>query len=365
MEPPVAVARVDGAQCEVWAPTQHPQAAQKEVARALGVDIKDVTIHGLDAQGKVVARRQRIAFPPIPSIFTGADRPYEGELGLGILDVPLAVPNVKFESCESRAHTRIGWLRSVANVYHAFAVQSFMDELAHARGKDPRDNLMEMLGPPRIVGAADLGVAKVPNYGASLADNPIDVGRHRHVLERVTELAGWRERGRSKRALGVAVHRSFLSYVAVVASVVTDAAGRLRVDEAWIVADAGRIVNLDRVRAQMEGAVIFGMSLALHGAITMKGGATTQTNFRDFKLVRMAEAPRRVTVEIVKSDAASGGVGEPGVPPVAPAIANAVFVPHRQARARAPDRARVHGLTYSLAPLGGSSCRSTARPFPS
>lgn len=381
MEPPVAVARVDGAKVECWAPTQHPQAAQKEVARALGVDVKNVTMHvtllgggfgrkskpdfiaeaallaravgapvrvqwtrtddlqhdyyhsvsaqrieaGLDAAGKVVGWRQRIAFPPIPSIFTGADRPSEGELGLGILDVPLAVPNVRFESCESKAHTRIGWLRSVANVYHAFAVQSFIDELAHARGKDPRDNLLELLGPARIAGPAELGVAKVPNYGASIDEHPVDVARHRRVLERVTEIAGWSDRGAKKRALGVAVHRSFLTYVAVVVSVVTDAAGRLRVDEAWLVADPGRIVNLERVRSQMEGAVVFGMSLALHGAITMKGGATTQTNFRDYKLVRMAEAPRRVHVEIIPSDAASGGVGEPGVPPVAPAIANAVF----------------------------------------
>lgn len=381
MEPPVAVARIDGDKVEVWAPTQHPQAAQKEVARAMGVDPRHVTIHvtllgggfgrkskpdfvaeaallaraagapvrvqwtrtddlqhdyyhsvsaqrieaGLDAAGKVVAWRQRIAFPPIPSIFNGADRPSEGELGLGILDLPLAVPNLRFESCESKAHTRIGWLRSVANVYHAFAVQSFADELAHARGKDPRDNLLELLGPPRVVGPAELGVAKVPNYGASLDEHPVDVGRHRRVLERVTELAGWADRGRSKRALGLAVHRSFLTYVAVVASVVKDASGRLRVDEAWLVADAGRVVNLERVRSQMEGAVIFGMSLALHGAITMKAGATTQTNFRDHKLVRMAEAPRKVHVEVISSDGAPGGVGEPGVPPVAPAIANAVF----------------------------------------
>lgn len=381
MEPPVAVARIDGEKVEVWAPSQHPQAAQKEVARALGVDPKNVTVHvtllgggfgrkskpdyvaeaallaravgapvrvqwtrtddlqhdyyhsvsaqrieaGLDAAGKVVGWRQRIAFPPIPSIFTGADRPSEGELGLGILDVPLAVPAVRFESCESKAHTRIGWLRSVANVYHAFAVQSFMDELAHARRVDPVDNLLELLGPARIVGPKELGVAKVPNYGASIDEHPVDVGRHRRVLERAAEIAGWRERAARKRALGVAVHRSFLTYVAVVASVAKDERGRLRVDEVWLVADPGVVVNPDRVRSQLEGAVVFGASLALFGAITMKNGATEQTNFRDYKLCRMTDAPRTIHVEVVRSDAPAGGVGEPGVPPMAPAIANAVF----------------------------------------
>jgi isoquinoline 1-oxidoreductase beta subunit len=121
------------------------------------------------------------------------------------------------------------------------------------------------------------------------------------------------------------VHRSFLTYVAVVVSVVKDERGRLRVDEAWIVADPGVVVNLERVRSQMEGAVVFGTSLALYGAITMKNGATEQTNFRDYKLCRMTDAPRRIHVEVLKSDAAPGGVGEPGVPPVAPAITNAIF----------------------------------------
>jgi isoquinoline 1-oxidoreductase beta subunit len=272
-----------------------------------------------------VAWRQRIAFPPIPSIFTGADRPSEGELGLGILDLPLAVPDLEVQSCESKAHTRIGWLRSVANVYHAFAVQSFIDELAHARGKDPKDNLLEVWGPPRVVTPKDLGVAKVPNYGQSLDEHPVDVARHHRVVQRVTELSGWSGRAQGKRALGLAAHRSFLTYVAVVASVVQEN-GKLKVDEAWIVADAGRVVNLERVRSQLEGAVIFGISLALYGAITMKAGATQQTNFRDYRLARMAEAPRRIHVEVVQSDGPPGGVGEPGVPPVAPAIANAVFV---------------------------------------
>ena len=111
----------------------------------------------------------------------------------------------------------------------------------------------------------------------------------------------------------------------MVASAVRNPDGKVAIDEAWIVVDAGTVINPDRVRAQMEGSIIFGMSIALYGAITMKGGAVEQSNFRDFRLTRIGEAPRKIHVDIVSSDAPPGGIGEPGVPPVAPAIANAVF----------------------------------------
>jgi isoquinoline 1-oxidoreductase beta subunit len=113
--------------------------------------------------------------------------------------------------------------------------------------------------------------------------------------------------------------------VAVVASVVLDPGGKVRVDEAWIVLDAGMIINKERVRSQLEGAVIFGISIALHGAITLRGGAVEQTNFRDYQVARIGDAPREIHTEILAGQGPSGGVGEPGVPPVAPAIANAVF----------------------------------------
>ena len=319
MEPPAAVAKVENGTCEVWATTQNPQAARSEVAKALGLDPSKVTVHvtllgggfgrkskpdyvveaallakavgapvrvqwtreddvrhdyyhstsaqrleaGLDADGKVVAWHQRIAFPPIGSTFSDATFAGDGELGQGILDLPLTIPHVRMENCEARAHTRIGWLRSVANIYHAFSVQSFIDELAHERGADPRDMLLEVLGPSRVVTPKDLGVAKVPNYGQSIEEHPVDTARLRRVIERVTGLARWDERKREGRALGLAAHRSFLTYVAVVVAVVKDADERIRVDEAWIVADAGTIVNMERVRAQMEGAVVFGLSLGI------------------------------------------------------------------------------------------------------
>ncbi|WP_164002793.1 xanthine dehydrogenase family protein molybdopterin-binding subunit [Pyxidicoccus caerfyrddinensis] len=381
MEPLVALARVDGDTCEVWAPTQNPQDAQEVAGGILKIPPEKVKVHvtflgggfgrkskadfiaevvwlareagapvrvqwtreddvrndyyhsvsmqrlsaGLDAEGKVVAWRHRTAFPPIASTFAPANRPGSRDLQQGVTDLALAVPNVRAETCEANAHVRIGWLRSVYNIFHSFSVNSFMDELAHARGVDPRDMRLELLGPQRVVTLAELGVPKLENYGQSLDEHPVDTGRMRRVVERVTKLARWDERKQDGRALGLAAHRSFLSYVAVVASVVKDAAGRLRVDEAWVVVDAGTVINPDRVRSQMEGSVIFGMSIALHGEISMKGGAVEQSNFRDFKLVRINEAPRKIHVDIVESDGAPGGIGEPGVPPVAPAIANAVF----------------------------------------
>jgi isoquinoline 1-oxidoreductase beta subunit len=382
MEPPAAVARVDAHGCEVWTSTQNPQSARTEVARALGIDASRVVVHvtflgggfgrkskpdyvveaallarqagvpvrvqwtreddiqhgyyhttsaqrleaGLDARGKVTAWLHRAAFPSITSTFkAGVTHAGEGELQQGMLDFPLAVPNVQGENGEARAHLRIGWMRSVCNIHHAFAIGSFIDEIAHARGEDPRDVLLEVIGPARKVTPAELGVDKLPNYGQPLAQHPVDAGRLRYVVEQVTALSDWAGRKKAGRSLGLAAHRSFLTYTAVVVSAVLDGRGKVHVDEAWYVVDAGTVINVDRVRSQMEGAIVFGMSLALHGAITARDGAVEQTNFRDYPVVRIGEAPRAIHVEIVPGDGPPGGIGEPGVPPVAPAIANAVF----------------------------------------
>jgi isoquinoline 1-oxidoreductase subunit beta len=378
MEPPVAVAKIDGKRCEIWAPTQDPQTARDQVAKALGLDEKDVTVHvtllgggfgrkskpdfileaalvakavgapvrlqwsreddlrhdyyhstaaqrleaGFDDAGNVIAWQHRTVFPPIASTFKEPAIAEAGALQQGLLDVPLAVPNVRAECGNARSHTRIGWLRSVANIYHAFAIQSFIDEIAEARGKDPRDNLFDMLGPPRLVDTKALGLERLPNYGHPFAQHPIDTSRHRRVIERVTEAAGWSRRG--SRALGLAVHRSFVTYVAVVISVVPRGKG-IAIDEAWICADAGTVVNRDRVRAQLEGSVVFALGHALYGAITMKNGATEQATLRDYRIMRLPEVPRSIHVDIVDSEGPPGGVGEPGVPPVAPALTNAIF----------------------------------------
>lgn len=379
MEPPCAVARFENGRCEVWAPTQNPQAAREWVAKMLGIDQSQVAVHvtllgggfgrkskadfpveaallaremgvpvrvqwtreddllhdyyhsvgaqhvsaGLDARGALTAYRHRTAFPPIGSIRTGATIAGAGELQQGLLDLPVFAPNVRIEVGEAPAKTRIGWLRSVHNIRHAFATQSFFDEIAHARGVGPRQNLLEMLGPARIADLRELGLKELANYGQSLQEHPIDVARMRRVIERVTEISGWSSRG--SRALGVAVHRSFLAYIAVVISVVKNAAGKLRADEAWICADVGTVVNRERVVSQLEGTVLFGLGQAMFGEITMKNGRVQQPNFRDYHLLRLADVPRAVHVDLIPSEGPPCGVGEPGVPPVAPALGNAIF----------------------------------------
>ncbi len=382
MEPPVAVAHVQGDRCEIWAPTQNPQAAQTEVGRALGIEPEKVRVHvtflgggfgrkskpdfcaeaallskklgvpvrvqftraddvrhdyvntvsvnrltaGLDANGRVTAWRHRTAFPSIASTFAESERPGYDDLQQGVLDLALAVPNVSAEIGDARSHTRIGWLRSVYNIFQAFSIGSFIDEIAQAKNADPLDVWLELIGPPRQLSLADLGIERLKNYGQPLDKHPVDAGRLRNVIERVARAARWDRRKQEGRALGLAAHRSFLSYTAVVASAVKRPDGKIWIDEMWMAFDAGTIVNADRVRSQLEGSAIFGMSLALFGGITMKGGAIEQDNFRGGgRIVRIREAPRRIHVDVVESTALPGGVGEPGVPPVAPAIANAVF----------------------------------------
>ena len=382
MEPPVAVAHAQGDTCEVWAPTQNPQAARTEVARVLGIPEAKVQVHvtflgggfgrkskadfcseaallsrkvgapvrvqftraddvqhdyvntvstnrlsaGLDANGRVTAWRHRTAFPSIGSLFGEPARPTLEDLQQGVLDLAIAVPNLSAEICDATAYTRIGWLRSVYNIFQAFSIGSFVDELAHEKSADPREVWLELLGPARTMSLTDLGVESLKNYGQPLDKHPVDSGRLRNVLTRVTSAARWAERKREGRALGLAVHRSFLSYTAVVASVVKRANGKIAVDEVWLSFDAGTVVNPDRVRSQMEGSIVFAMSLSLFGGITMKNGAIEQDNYRGGgRIVRMGEVPRRIHIDLVDSDAAPGGVGEPGVPPVAPAIANAMF----------------------------------------
>jgi isoquinoline 1-oxidoreductase beta subunit len=381
MEPPVAIAQVAGGKCEIWAPTQHPQAARAEAARVLGVSEDQVTVHvtllgggfgrkskadfvgeavllareagapvrvqwtreddirhgyynavnaqriraGLDDRGKVIAWHHRSAFPPIGSTFGPSDRPGIGDLQQGVLDLAIDVPNIRAEGCPAKSHVRVGWYRSVYNIFHAFAIGSLIDEIAHARGADPRDVLLEIIGPARTLGLADLGVKALRNYGEPLEKHPVDAGRLRRVVERVTEAARWGGRKKDGRAFGLAAHRSFVAYTAVVLAVVPDEQGKVRVDEAWISMDAGTVVNRDRVHAQMEGAVVMGISNAMFGGVTMKGGVTEQSNFRDARIARIGEVPRKIHTDLVPSDGPPCGVGEPGVPPVGPALANAIF----------------------------------------
>ncbi|MBL9106437.1 MAG: xanthine dehydrogenase family protein molybdopterin-binding subunit [Myxococcales bacterium] len=380
MEPPAALARVEGGHVEVWAPSQDPQTVRESVAQIVGVEASKVTIHvtllgggfgrkskadfaceaaflarevgapvrvqwtreddvrhgyynavsaqrlraGLDAAGKLTAWHHRTAFTPIGSTFrAGVDEPSAGDLQQGVLDVPLAIANVRAETCKAKPRARIGWYRSVYNIFHAFALGSFVDELAAARKLDPRDMWIEILGPPRVADLKELGIAGLQNYGESLDRHPVDAGRLRRVVERVTESAKWSDR--AGRHLGLAAHRSFVAYTAVVLAVVPDPVRKLRVDEAWIAMDSGTVVNEDRVHAQMEGGLVMGLSNALYGGVTMKAGRVEQSNFRDARICRIRDVPRRIHTDLVRSDGPPCGVGEPPVPPVGAALANAVF----------------------------------------
>ncbi len=382
MEPPSAVARIDDdGHCECWACTQDPQTAQQTVAGTLGLEQNQVKVNvtllgggfgrkskpdfiaeaawlaresgkpvkvtwtreddirhgylhavsaqyfqaGLDAEGKTTGWLHRTSFPSIFSTFSNeATGPREFELDLGVLDNPYDVENLQLETCDAKAHVRIGWLRSVCNVYHAFGLNGFADELAHLSGADPKDHLLKLIGPPRQIDPSESG-GNYTNYGQPLDMHPIDTGRLSAIVEKVADMAGWGRDMPDGRGLGIAVHRSFLSYVGAVAEVSVDENGKLVVHEMWTAIDAGTVINPDRVTAQMEGAGIFGMSLALHGEITAKDGAIVQGNFDTYPMVRMNESPIEIHVHIADSDAPPGGVGEPGVPPIAPAIVNAYF----------------------------------------
>ncbi len=381
MEPPAALARWEGD--KVWCKgcTQTPQASRRTIAEICGVPEDDVTVEvswlgggfgrkskpdfmaeaallaremkapvkvvwtreddlqhsyyhtvsaqrlegGLDEKGACTAFLHRTVFPPITSTFVdGATSPSEGDMRQGASDTPFAVPNLRLETGEASAHLRIGWLRSVANIYHAFAVQSFAAELAHAAGRDQKDYLLELIGPARKVDPNKEG-AKYDNYGSPMSEYPIDTGRMSAIVERVAKMADWGRELPKGHGLGIAMHRSFASYCATVIEVAVDDEGRLAIPGVWSVIDAGTIVNPNHVRAQVEGGTLFGLSNALYGEITAKNGVVEQANFPDWRVMRMNEAPRAMSVEIVESDAPPGGVGEPPTPPAAPALTNAIF----------------------------------------
>lgn len=383
MESPVATARVDGNRCELWAPTQAPQALRAHVAGLLELKPEDVRVNvtllgggfgrkskgdfgveaawlaramgapvrvqwtreddiqhgyyhtvsmqridaGLDASGKPVAWRQRSAAPSIASVF-GPDPKHSAgfELGMGLVSAPLDIANLRIETVEAPAHTRLGWFRSVSNIPHAFAIQSFIAELAHTVGRDHRDYLLDLIGPPRSINPNTLGDNW--NYGESPTIYPIDTGRLRRVIETVTAKASWGRDLPTGRGLGLAAHYSFVSYAAVVVEVEVAANGDLRIPRVDIAFDCGPVINPERVRSQLEGACVMGLGNALHAQITFADGRVVQSNFNDYPMLRMADAPREIHVHVLPAaDFAQplGGVGEPGVPPVAPALTNALF----------------------------------------
>ena len=384
MEPPAAVVQIVDGKCEAWGCVQSPQATRDHLAQRLGIPGENVTVNvtllgggfgrkskpdyvveagllsqamdgkpvkvtwtredditndyfhavsmerieaGLDSAGKPVAWLHRSAAPTIISIFA-PDPKHEAdwEMGMGLVDMPFDIPDVRVENPEAAAHTRIGWFRSVYNVPHAFAVQSFAAELAAAAGKDQKDYLLELIGAPRQVDLRKLSVKW--NYGEDPSVYLLDTARLRGVVDLAAKEAKWGREMPKGSGLGIAAHRSFVTYVAAVAEVTVEEGGALIIPRVDIAVDCGPTINPDRIRSQMEGAVVMGVSLATLGEITFKNGRTEQTNFDGFEVTRIDAAPKEIHVHIVPTvnyDQPLGGVGEPGLPPIAPAITNAIF----------------------------------------
>jgi isoquinoline 1-oxidoreductase beta subunit len=202
-------------------------------------------------------------------------------------------------------------------------VCSFADELAAAAGVDPLIYLRRLIGEPRIIDLKAEGV-DYPNYGASTELYPIDTARLRAVLDLAALRSGWGGTLPARAGRGIAVHRSFLTYVAAVVQVAVGTDGTVTIPRVDLAVDAGLVVNPDRVRAQFEGAAVMGISNALYGNLTIRDGRVQQSNFPDSPVARIDVAPE-THVHIVESEAPPAGVGEPGVPPIAPALCNALF----------------------------------------
>ena len=211
------------------------------------------------------------------------------------------------------------------NIPHAFAIQSFIAELADKAERDHRDFLLALLGPARKIDPRTLGDQW--NYSEDPAVYPIDTGRYRDVIVRATEEAGWGKKQPANRGLGLAVHHSFMSYCAVVVDVEVTERGDVIVHRADVAFDCGPQVNPERVRSQLEGACIMGIGIALMTESTAKAGRIQEDNFHRYHIPRIHQAARDIRVHPVNNtfDQPLGGVGEPGVPPIAPAICNAVF----------------------------------------
>jgi len=256
---------------------------------------------GLDASGNPVAWTHTIVGQ---SIMTGTMfEAYGVKDGIdsasveGAADILYGIPNLRVELHTPKNEVPVQWWRSVGHSHTGFSVEAFLDEVAHAGGKDPYQLRRTLLaGQPRMLAVLDLAAQKA-NWGSALP-------------------AG--------RARGIATHFSFDSYVAQVAEVSVEQDGTVHVHRVVAAVDCGQTVNPDTVQAQLEGGIIFGLTAALKTEITLQKGRVQQSNFNDYPMLRMFESPV-IEVFIVPSSEHPTGVGEPGVPPVAPAVANAIF----------------------------------------
>ena len=366
MEVPNAVAWVKEDSCEIWAPLQSPQDARNDTAHYLGLAPDKVTVHvtflggafgrksnpdfvmeavilsqkmkcpiqvfwdrtddiqhdyyhttsaqylkgAIDKNGKTTAWLHRLAFPSISSTFSpGTDYASGGELASGATNLPFEIPNFQVENAKAEAHVRIGWLRSVCNIFEGYATNVFADELAVAAKKDPLAYRLELIGKDRLIEAG--------------AGFKLDTARLKKVLTTAAKNAGWGKALPKNHGMGLAVHYSFLTYVAAVTEVsVTN--NKLKVHKIHMAVDCGQPVNHNTIKAQLQGAAVFGMSISYYGKITAKDGKVQQTNFDNYPVLRMDELPE-VDVDIIENHERPTGIGEPGVPVVAPSIVNAIY----------------------------------------
>ena len=384
MEPPAAIVDANASPVKVIASTQSPNETRQYVAEALGVEKSEVECQvtllgggfgrkskpdfaceaailsrmvgapvrvqwtredeirngyyhaasahqmkaGLDASGKVTAWRHSGAWPSLIGLWAPAAKTgHPIEYGLGLIDTPYdAVPNLRIENGEADVMIRVGWYRSVNNIQHAFAMNCFANELAAAAGRDPVELLLELIGEAEVMDLAKDGVEDPWNYGDSVEDWPIMPKRLSNVLRVAAARSGYGKPMPAGHGLGLACHRSFHSYVASAVHVVVRDDGSFHVPQVDMVIDCGRYVNPEGVRKQIEGAAIYGNTVARHGLISTTRGAVDQSNFHDYPVTRMNDAPLDVRVHIVEDfvHLRPCGVGEPGVPPYTPALVNAI-----------------------------------------
>ncbi|MGA7920623.1 MAG: molybdopterin cofactor-binding domain-containing protein [Candidatus Acidiferrales bacterium] len=371
MEPVNCTASVRAGKCEVWAPTQNPNGMAAALASALNFPQSALTIHvtligggfgrrlcidygveaalvsreagvpvkviwtreddishdyyrpisrhrlraGIDEQGRVTAWSHHIAAPSTDGTFLGGDLPDTGATEIAGTGLPNGtVPNYLLQ--QSFLHTAVprGYWRAVDMNWNHFAVQSFIDEIAAATGKDPLELRKQLISTKE----------KPSGAGDNESDAPVNVDRLLAVLNLVAEKSGWGKPLPPGRGRGIAGLYGFGSYVAHVAEVTVAKDGTVRVDRVVVAVDCGQVINPDMVAAQVEGGVVFGLTSALYDEITIEGGQVQQTNFDNYPVLRITDMPK-VEVYIVPSHQAPGGIGEPGVPSTAPAVANAIF----------------------------------------
>ena len=253
----------------------------------------------------------------------GQDEPVDWEIGVGWTNMPFDVPNVSIESCKAPVPIRIGWLRSVTNVWHAFSINGFVDEMAEVAGEDPVAYRLRLLGEDRIFDAPN--EPPEGEGGESFNGLWVDSGRYRRVLELVAEKTEWGKELPEGHYRGIAVHNSFYSYAATVVEIALNDDGGFEIVSVDTAVDCGRIVNPDGVVAQVEGATFYGLTLALYGDLTVEGGRVQQSNFGDYRIMRIHEAPGVVRAHLTESDEVPTGIGEPPTPTVAPALASALY----------------------------------------